>query len=246
MATACCDALSACNDDAACSSCVKGTNSDACESTAETHERVDAFLTCRGGACVSACIGVAGSCKGALSGVVAATCQTCLEANCCEEVGSCKAKDACWNDCFTHHVEAACHADPDGHALFHALGSCIQSSCATECAAPSVDLVCADSRRRRRAWARASRSAIRSPAIRSRVRAAPAPDMLATSPMAGLPAIRLPTNKLFARRAARDRFAPQGPPVSPENAAATAALTPIAELPAHATPRSSKAAPGSA
>lgn len=142
MGGACCDAVTDCAADAACTACVTAQDSDACESSEATHARVNTFLSCRGGPCQTDCIGAASDCKGTLTGIVAAACQTCLETSCCAEVGACHAKDACWNDCFVNHSEAACHADPDGHSLYHALGTCWQSSCAAECAAPTVDLAC--------------------------------------------------------------------------------------------------------
>ncbi|APR82059.1 Flagellar hook-length control protein FliK [Minicystis rosea] len=144
MASTCCDAYAACRGDASCVACVEGKDSDACESTEETHARVTAYLECRGGACQTACIGASGDCKGALDGLVAAACQTCLEASCCAEVGACHAKEACWNDCFVNHSETACHADPDGHALYHAFGACYSEKCAAECGVTTVDVVCDD------------------------------------------------------------------------------------------------------
>ena len=142
MGNACCDAVSECAADAACTACVTAKDSDACESSDATHARVNAFLSCRGGPCQTDCIGATSNCTGELTGIVAAKCQTCLEASCCAEVGACHAKKSCWSDCFVNHSETKCHADPDGHALYHALGTCWSASCAKECAAPTYDLVC--------------------------------------------------------------------------------------------------------
>ena len=133
MAAACCAALSDCQGDAACLGCVNGADSSGCDANDTTHARVEAYLTCRGGACETTCIGTTGDCQGALDGLVADACQTCLEESCCSEVGDCQANDSCWNDCFVTHVEEKCEGDPDGHALYHALGSCYSANCSTEC-----------------------------------------------------------------------------------------------------------------
>jgi hypothetical protein len=134
MAGACCDALAACNGDPDCVACTTGADADACERTPETHDRVNAFLVCRGGACRTDCIGTSGeTCGGQLTGIVSTACQVCLEGSCCDEVAACKGSDGCWNNCLTNFSEAGCHGDPDGHAIFHALNSCVASSCDTAC-----------------------------------------------------------------------------------------------------------------
>jgi hypothetical protein len=134
MKTSCCDALTACEADADCQACVTGKDSDACERTTETHERVNAYLVCKGGACKTPCIGAAGgACAGMLDGVATSTCQACLEAKCCDEVAACHAKDVCWDGCLTNHDETKCHGDPDAHAVFHSLSACVTASCSTEC-----------------------------------------------------------------------------------------------------------------
>src|SRR5512132_4193982 len=108
------------------------------------------------------CIGATSDCKGALTSLVSAACQTCLEASCCAEVGACHSKDACWHDCLVNHSETACHADPGGHAL----GTCWQSSCAASARPPpsiSRATTCPPLPRARGA---ASRSAPQTSAIR--------------------------------------------------------------------------------
>lgn len=142
MGEACCEVLTDCNADLKCKACVEGTDTLACDTSEETHTRAVAFLECRGGPCAAPCVGASDDCQDKLDGFVAAECQTCLETNCCAQVGACYAKEGCWIDCFTQHSELDCHADPDGHALYHALGACYQQSCATACAAPTVDLAC--------------------------------------------------------------------------------------------------------
>jgi len=134
MKMSCCDALSACESDADCAACVDGSDSNACEKNEDTHARVDAYLSCKGGACEEACIGATtGACEGLLDGLTAVDCTICLEASCCGEVTACHDNAVCWDGCFTNHDETKCHGDPDGHALFHALGACASDACATEC-----------------------------------------------------------------------------------------------------------------
>ena len=143
METSCCDAAADCQQDPACWACVTGVDGDACESSPETHERVNVFLVCRGGACSEPCIGASsGECEGLLDGLVADACAGCLEASCCDEVAACHGNDICWVGCFTEHDPETCHSEPDGHALFHALGSCSSQNCDAECAAPSVTPAC--------------------------------------------------------------------------------------------------------
>lgn len=130
----CCDALQACEADENCNACVNGNDTEACERTTETHERVNTFLVCKGGACRDACIGDAGaSCTGLLDGIVSDGCASCLQTSCCAEVAACKGEDGCWIDCFTQHDETKCHADPNGHALYHAMGACVSDHCNTKC-----------------------------------------------------------------------------------------------------------------
>jgi hypothetical protein len=135
MQTACCDALVECERDEDCMACVTATDSDACEKTPATHARVDAYLTCRGGeACAPTCVSATGgACTALLDDLVDPTCQTCMEDNCCDEVASCHGNAVCWDGCFTNHNESKCHADPDAHSLFHAMGACSTKSCAAEC-----------------------------------------------------------------------------------------------------------------
>ncbi|PCC75528.1 hypothetical protein SAMN02745121_00068 [Nannocystis exedens] len=134
MREACCEALADCQADAACVACVSGEDGDACESTPETHARVDAYLECKGAACQEVCIGgPVGSCEDALAELAQDACTTCLGASCCEEVAACHGNSVCWTGCFTVHDDAVCHSDPDGHALYHALGACASGSCQAEC-----------------------------------------------------------------------------------------------------------------
>lgn len=134
MKTSCCDSLVACEEDADCLACVTAQDSDACERTSETHERVDHYLTCKGGDCRESCIGESNSsCAGLLKDLVTDACATCMETNCCDEVSACKAHDVCWDGCFTNHNETKCHGSPDGHALFHALGTCATTNCSSTC-----------------------------------------------------------------------------------------------------------------
>ena len=135
MQGACCDALVECEQDEDCTACVTATDSDACERTAATHARVDAFLTCRGGErCAETCVAATGgACTDLLADLVAPACQACLEEKCCDEVASCHGNDVCWDGCFTNHEETKCHGDPDAHSLFHAMGACSSKECATEC-----------------------------------------------------------------------------------------------------------------
>jgi hypothetical protein len=143
MGAACCGDLVACRDDAACWACVTGADGDACESSPETHARVNEFLVCRGGPCQAECIGgPVGACRGALDGLVAEACAGCLEASCCDEVAACVAQETCLHGCLLDHDPAVCHADPDGHALYHALGQCTSSQCEAECVAPAVSPAC--------------------------------------------------------------------------------------------------------
>lgn len=136
MKDSCCGALSACEADADCLACVTAQDGDACERTAETHARVDAYLTCKGGTCASRCISGddAGSCQGTLNKLVKASCATCMEQACCSEVAACHQSTVCWDGCFTNHDETKCHGAPDAHALFHAMGACASSRCKAECA----------------------------------------------------------------------------------------------------------------
>ncbi|WP_434414895.1 hypothetical protein [Nannocystis pusilla] len=134
MREACCEALADCQGDPACVACVAGEDGDACESTPETHARVDAYLECKGGACQEPCIGApVGSCEDALAELAQDDCTTCLGASCCDEVASCHGNTVCWTGCFTVHDDAVCHSDPDGHALYHALSACASASCQAEC-----------------------------------------------------------------------------------------------------------------
>lgn len=143
MKEQCCVALVDCESDADCLACVTGQDGEACEANETTHKRVDGFLTCKGGACQAACIGGPNEgCEGAMSGLVAAACQECLEQQCCGEVAACKANDGCWQGCVVNFSEASCHADPDGHALFHAFGECVSTKCNAPCAAPKIDAAC--------------------------------------------------------------------------------------------------------
>ncbi len=135
MKDSCCNDLVACEEDPGCAACVSGEDPDACEKTPETHDRVNLYLACKGGACHDTCIGeTAGSCKGLVTGVVAEACQTCMEASCCTEVSACKGATVCWDGCFTNRDETKCHNDPDGHAVYHAMTTCISKSCADACA----------------------------------------------------------------------------------------------------------------
>ncbi|EYF00978.1 hypothetical protein [Chondromyces apiculatus] len=144
MGEACCEDLSACEDDPDCWACVNAQDSEACERTQETHERVDRYLVCRGGSCQQACIeGGNGECEGDLAPVYEPACAACREGACCDEVANCAANEACWVDCFTQHDTDLCHANQDGHALYHALMSCFSSAdCETECAVDPVDAAC--------------------------------------------------------------------------------------------------------
>lgn len=134
MREACCEALADCQGDPACVACVSGEDGDACESTPETHARVDAYLECKGSSCQEPCIGApVGSCEDALAELGADACSACLGENCCDEVASCHGNAICWTGCFTVHDDALCHSDPDGHALYHALSACAGNSCQAEC-----------------------------------------------------------------------------------------------------------------
>lgn len=134
MKASCCDDLAQCEQDPDCAACVAGTDADACERTAETHERVDRYLVCKGGACNAACIGEsASSCAGLLKDLVTDACASCMEESCCEQVANCKASAVCWDGCFTNHDESKCHGDPDGHAVYHAMGECGSKHCAKVC-----------------------------------------------------------------------------------------------------------------
>lgn len=134
MKTECCEALTDCEGDPDCAACVSAEDSDACERTDETHARVDAYLTCKGGSCSDSCITVkAGSCKGLVDDIVPAKCAACLEKSCCDEVNACHGADVCWDGCFNNHDEEKCHADPDAHALYHAMGACLTEHCDAEC-----------------------------------------------------------------------------------------------------------------
>lgn len=143
MKDACCDVLTACEGDADCQACVNGTDTTACEKTPETHERATSYLTCKGGPCQSACIGGStGTCTGVLDGVVSPGCATCLVGSCCDEVAACKGNDGCWVDCFTMHDETACHANANGHALYHAMVTCLSADCSEPCLGPTVEPAC--------------------------------------------------------------------------------------------------------
>lgn len=134
MKTSCCTALTDCEGDPDCLACVNGTDSEACEKTEATHQRVDGYLTCKGGACRSSCIVEAGgSCVGLLTDLVDAACQTCMEQSCCDEVAACKGAEVCWDGCFINHDETKCHGAPDAHSLYHALGQCASSKCGSKC-----------------------------------------------------------------------------------------------------------------
>lgn len=134
MKSSCCEALTACEGDPDCAACVNAKDSDACEKTTATHERVDAYLTCKGGGCATACIATqAGSCTGLVEDIVPQKCTECLEKSCCEEVTACHGADVCWDGCFQNHDESKCHGDPDAHALYHAMGACVEEHCAAEC-----------------------------------------------------------------------------------------------------------------
>lgn len=134
MKTSCCDSLVECERDADCLACVTAQDSSACERTPETHERVDHYLTCKGGDCRTSCIGEStSSCAGLLKNLVTDACAACMESSCCDEVSACNAQDICWDGCFTNHNETKCHGSPDGHALFHALGTCANAKCSTNC-----------------------------------------------------------------------------------------------------------------
>ncbi|AKT38631.1 hypothetical protein [Chondromyces crocatus] len=144
MGDACCEDLTACEDDPDCWACVHAQDSDACERTPETHDRVDRYLVCRGGACQQACIaGGNGDCEGRLDNLYPAACAECLQASCCDEIANCAANDACWIDCYTMHDTDACHGNQDGHALYHALGACFNATdCASACSAPPIAPAC--------------------------------------------------------------------------------------------------------
>jgi hypothetical protein len=143
MKGACCDVLTACEGDADCLACVNGTDTTACEKTPETHDRATAFLACKGGPCQSTCIGsTGGTCMGVLDNVVGPTCGACLVASCCDEVAACNGDDGCWNKCFAMHDETACHADANGHAIYHALLTCVTADCSDACIGPTVTPAC--------------------------------------------------------------------------------------------------------
>lgn len=143
LADACCAELVDCQGDADCVACVTGTDGDACERTPATHERVTRYLECRGGPCVEPCIGASTTeCTGLLDGIAAPECATCLEANCCGNVSACHDEAVCWDGCFQNHDDAACHGDPDAHAVFHAFGQCIASQCEAECYPPEAEGAC--------------------------------------------------------------------------------------------------------
>ncbi len=132
MADACCTALVDCESDELCWACVTGEDGEACEDNETTHARVDVYLTCRGGDCNEACIGSAGDCEEAAP-EFGADCGACLVASCCEQLGACYGSEGCWGSCVVDFSEAGCHADADGHALFHALNQCAGTSCEEEC-----------------------------------------------------------------------------------------------------------------
>lgn len=134
MREQCCDALADCQGDVDCVACVSGENPDVCESSPETHERVDAYLACKGGACQPTCIGdPVGSCEDALAELTPDACTTCLGDACCDQIAACHGNEVCWNGCFVVHDDDVCHSDPDGHALYHALSACASTSCQAEC-----------------------------------------------------------------------------------------------------------------
>ncbi len=134
MGESCCDDLSACEQDPKCVACVTGTDGTQCESNAETHERVQRYLECRGGPCQTSCIEAEGkSCEEALEVFTPDACTECLEKNCCDAVAACSTNAICWDGCFTNHSPDKCHSDPDGHALYHALVVCVNGGCSAEC-----------------------------------------------------------------------------------------------------------------
>jgi hypothetical protein len=131
----------ACEADPVCWGCVTGTDPDACGSNQASHELQTAYLECYGGPCNEACIGASGDCTEAAE-VYEPTCGDCLETNCCEALGACFAHEGCWIDCVTDHNPEGCH-EPTAHALFYALGSCAQESCAEACSTgPDFEPVC--------------------------------------------------------------------------------------------------------
>lgn len=143
MSESCCQAYVDCEDDPDCWSCVTGTNGDTCGMNSQVHAKQTAYLECYGGACNTECIGAAGECSDAAA-ELNEDCGACLEQNCCEELGACYGHMGCWVDCVTEHNSEGCH-EPTAHALYYALGSCVQSSCQAECSAgSSVTPVCSD------------------------------------------------------------------------------------------------------
>lgn len=124
----CCDAARACAGDLQCLACLDG-DADACESSEETHVRVDAALTCRGGVCAESCLPPTEGpdCTMVFTG----SCGTCLADACCAEVSRCAANANCLACVGGDHN--ACHAEADGHALAHALWACSDTACVAPC-----------------------------------------------------------------------------------------------------------------
>ena len=131
---ACCEDLTACEQDPDCWACVEGIDGDVCEANAETHARVQAYLSCRAGSCQADCLGEPGStCEAAAAELPEGECTSCIVDACCDLLAACHDNAICWTGCFNEHDSEVCHTDPDGHAIYHGLSSCIARGCGSAC-----------------------------------------------------------------------------------------------------------------
>ena len=151
----CCTQNTACVSDADCTAlitCGDACRDDACFSACMSAHPTGAALldtlsTCVGTSCSTACGGGSSSPPPTSTcgfGSGDATCDTCLDTNCCGAANACLGDAACTDliDCAGACADAACEsacmaAHPTGMAKITALSTCADTACGTTCGGPS-------------------------------------------------------------------------------------------------------------
>jgi hypothetical protein len=156
LTASCCSALSACSNDASCitldeceSSCAAGD--DVCaQNCANANpsgvDDLEGVLNCESSACNAPCSGTTSD-AGAACGYSSsnATCETCLETDCCTQAMTCSASSDCASivtcvaACATN--DTACQSscvsgDPAGSSAYDSFNQCLSGSCTSACANP--------------------------------------------------------------------------------------------------------------
>lgn len=125
-------AATECAGDENCRKCLVSNDFEACHASDHIHELANTIWVCQANSCDSQCYGETGAPAASCKGYYTGTCGECMEANCCTQVTKCISNAVC-KECAETGNEEVCHSQPQGHALFHALGSCSASKCKEAC-----------------------------------------------------------------------------------------------------------------